>query len=113
MPNLQSPNADPQLPSTESTVSQPAQAPLPAPDVPLLRVVGQIGAAYIVAEGPDGLYLIDQHAAHERILYESFSLQRAAAQVVSQSLLEPALVELPAASADLLRSQMEVLHQIG
>jgi DNA mismatch repair protein MutL len=38
--------------------------------LPVLRVVGQIGAAYIIAEGPAGMYLIDQNAAHERIIYE-------------------------------------------
>ena len=92
---------------------QPVQPPLPAPDVPLLRVIGQVGAAYIVAEGPDGLYLIDQHAAHERVLYESFSLQRAAAQVVSQALLEPVAVEVPSDAAALLDSQLETLRRIG
>lgn len=38
--------------------------------LPLLRIVGQVGASYIIAEGPSGLYLIDQHGAHQRLLYE-------------------------------------------
>ena len=38
--------------------------------LPLLRVVGQVSNTYIVAEGPDGMYLVDQHAAHERVLFE-------------------------------------------
>ncbi|HLB49032.1 MAG TPA: DNA mismatch repair endonuclease MutL [Anaerolineales bacterium] len=89
------------------------QQPLPSTSVPLLRVIGQIGAAYIVAEGPDGLYLIDQHAAHERVLYEAFSLQRAAADIVSQSLLDPVAVEVPPSAADLLNAQIETLNRIG
>ncbi len=93
-----------------------AQPSLPATapgGVPLLRVVGQVGAAYIVAEGPDGLYLIDQHAAHERVLYEAFNLQRAAAQVVSQALLEPVAVEVSPEAAAMLNGQLETLSQIG
>ncbi len=38
--------------------------------LPILRVIGQVGRMYIVAEGPEGMYVIDQHAAHERVLYE-------------------------------------------
>ncbi|MEK7311269.1 MAG: DNA mismatch repair endonuclease MutL [Chloroflexota bacterium] len=89
------------------------QQPLPSTSIPLLRVIGQIGAAYIVAEGPDGLYLIDQHAAHERVLYEAFSLQRAAADIVSQALLDPVAVEVPPSAADLLNAQIETLNRIG
>jgi DNA mismatch repair protein MutL len=107
--------ARPPLPFSGPSLAQPAsgQAPLPAPEVPLLRVVGQVGAAYIVAEGPDGLYLIDQHAAHERVLYEAFNLQRAAAQVVSQALLEPVAVEVSPEAAAMLSSQLDTLNQIG
>ncbi len=89
------------------------QPPLPEVTVPLLRVIGQIGAAYIVAEGPDGLYLIDQHAAHERVLYEAFSLQRAAADIVSQTLLDPVAVEVPPAAAALLNGQIQTLNHLG
>jgi DNA mismatch repair protein MutL len=81
--------------------------------MPLLRVIGQVGAAYIVAEGPDGLYLIDQHAAHERVLFEAFKLQAAAEQVVSQALLEPVVVEVPASAAVVLESQMHTLGHLG
>jgi len=117
-PNLQTPITNYQSPASSASLPPNALAPtaqpeLPATDVPLLRVIGQIGAAYIVAEGPDGLYLIDQHAAHERVLYEAFSLQRAAAQIVSQALLEPVAVEVTPAAAALLQSQMETLNHIG
>ncbi|MBM4422071.1 MAG: DNA mismatch repair endonuclease MutL [Chloroflexi bacterium] len=105
--------ADPRSEIQNLQSSIPNQPSLPSSAVPLLRVIGQIGAAYIVAEGPDGLYLIDQHAAHERVLYEAFSLQRAAADVVSQSLLDPVAVEVPPAAADLLHSQIETLNRIG
>lgn len=81
--------------------------------MPPMRVVGQIQQMYIVTEGPDGLYLIDQHAAHERILYDKLSAQKAQAAVVSQQLLEPAVVELSPAQAALLEAEKEALLQIG
>jgi len=80
--------------------------------VPLLRLVGQIAAAYIVAEGPDGLYLVDQHAAHERVLFEHYLNQRQEA-VPSQTLLEPAVVEFSAADARLVNAQLPLLKDLG
>jgi DNA mismatch repair protein MutL len=82
-------------------------------NLPLLRLVGQIGASYLVAEGPDGLYLIDQHAAHERILFEKLMSQRAQQNIPSQTLLTPEVVHLPPASASLIQEQLPVLQKFG
>jgi DNA mismatch repair protein MutL len=79
---------------------------------PLLRLVGQIAQTYLVAEGPDGLYLIDQHAAHERVLFEKLSAQHGS-ELASQALLSPAAVELPPASARLLAEQLPILAHLG
>ena len=94
-------------------VSAPeGQPPLPETGVPLLRLIGQIGLTYLVAEGPDGLYLIDQHAAHERVLFEKFMRQRAET-IPAQSLLEPVTVELPPAAARLLEEQLPIIQNLG
>ncbi|HLZ72908.1 MAG TPA: DNA mismatch repair endonuclease MutL [Dehalococcoidia bacterium] len=70
-----------------------------APRLPLLRVVGQTGSTYVVAEGPTGVYLIDQHAAHERVLYEQICREREGTAVEVQGLLAPVPVELTPAQA--------------
>jgi DNA mismatch repair protein MutL len=81
--------------------------------LPPLRVIGQIGAMYIIAEGPDGMYLVDQHAAHERVLYEKFMADKAALNVAVQNLLDPIPVEVPPDESTLLEEHREVLSAIG
>jgi DNA mismatch repair protein MutL len=81
--------------------------------IPLLRLIGQIGAAYLVAEGPDGLYLVDQHAAHERVLFEKLMAGHGMKNIPSQTLLTPAVVTLPPQSGSLLLSQLPVLQHFG
>ena len=81
--------------------------------IPLLRLIGQIGATYLVAEGPDGLYLIDQHATHERVLFEKLMTQHDQKKIPSQSLLTPAVVHLPPASTKILTDQLSALNHFG
>jgi len=100
---------DPQLPIPPS----PSPVSSPQPSMPLLRLIGQIGATYLVAEGPDGLYLVDQHAAHERVLFEKLMAQHALKNIPSQALLTPVAVTLPPPSAHLLIAQLPVLQHFG
>ena len=81
--------------------------------LPPLRVLGQVAQMYVIAEGPEGLYLLDQHAAHERVLYEQMLAQRAAAQVVSQTLLEPLTLELPPELAAVMEAHQSLLAELG
>lgn len=88
------------------------QGVLQSKKIPLLRLVGQVASTYLVAEGPDGLYLIDQHAAHERILFEKYLAQKDG-KMVSQTLLQPATIKLPPAQARLLSDQLTLLDHLG
>jgi len=81
--------------------------------LPPLRVVGQLGATYVVAEGPEGLYLIDQHAGHERVLFERMLAERERADAASQALLEPQPVELSPEAMGLLEEHLEALTSLG
>ncbi len=88
-------------------------AQLPTMELPVLRVLGQLSNTYIIAEGPNGLYLIDQHAAHERILYDRISAQWAQKEVEVQGLLQPITIELSPREEETLRASKEFLAEFG
>jgi DNA mismatch repair protein MutL len=81
--------------------------------LPALRVIGQVMQAYIVAEGPDGLYVIDQHAAHERVRFDALAAQRAAKKPEVQGLLEPGTLEFTPRQAAVLDGVLPVLAELG
>ncbi len=96
-----------------------ASAPVPvASDHPLGVARGQVAKTYIVAEAEDGLVIVDQHAAHERLVLERMRRGVAKAQeggqgVPSQGLLLPDVVELDEAACDRLETRVEELAAFG
>jgi DNA mismatch repair protein MutL len=78
-----------------------------------LRPLGQIHQSFIIAAGRDGLWIIDQHVAHERILFEKVLAERAAGKVESQRLLMPLIVQLTAEQQIEYARIAEELNAIG
>jgi DNA mismatch repair protein MutL len=94
--------------------TSPAVSPeTPSATLPILRVLGQLSKSYIIAEGPDGLYLIDQHAAHERILFEKIKDQRSRQEIEVQGLLEPVTLEVNPKEEESLKLHYEDLAEFG
>ncbi|BBK45242.1 DNA mismatch repair protein MutL [Allostella vacuolata] len=88
-------------------------APMDGASQPLGAARGQLFNTYIVAETPDGLILVDQHAAHERLVHERMKAALAASGVKRQSLLLPVVVELDPAVADRLVGRAAELAELG
>jgi DNA mismatch repair protein MutL len=78
-----------------------------------LRVLGVVANLYLICEGSEGMVLIDQHAAHERVLFEEMLRRVSKQEVLSQKLLLPVTIQLPPREADFLKDQLETLNQIG
>ncbi|MBI2261988.1 MAG: DNA mismatch repair endonuclease MutL [Caulobacterales bacterium] len=82
-------------------------------DFPLGAARAQLHGTYIVAQTRDGLVVVDQHAAHERLVYERMKVQMAAGSVTRQALLTPEVVELDPAEAERVSARADELAQLG
>ena len=78
-----------------------------------LRVIGQAFEGYLICQSGDSLFLIDQHAAHERVTFERLRNAYSAGGIASQRLLVPAIVDVGARSAPLLAEKLEELESLG
>ena len=81
--------------------------------LPALRVLGQVANTYVIAEGPDGLYIIDQHAAHERVRFDRILEQWAKQKVEVQGLLQPITIELSPKEEETWRGNEGILSRFG
>ena len=96
-----------------ATGHSPLATPLDPLDYPLGAARGQLHANYIVAQTRDGLVIVDQHAAHERLVYERMKAQMAEGSVTRQALLTPEVVDLDPAEAERVASRAEELAEMG
>ena len=107
----------PPMPDDGSHADAPrssAQPPMiPHSTLPVLRVLGQAQSTYITAEGPDGIYLIDQHAAHERVLFERVTGEYLTRGAESQSLMEAQTIDLDPRQQELLEAQQDIVAGLG
>jgi DNA mismatch repair protein MutL len=104
-----------QRPSTITGFAEepsPPLAPEP-PDAPLGHARGQLHNTYIVSQTPDGVVIVDQHAAHERIVYEEMKRQIAASRISTQPLLIPAVIDLDPVSVARLEAEAAFLASLG
>lgn len=108
----QSKNQQDQASSDEPSIGQIVE-PRSNRRLPRLRVIGQLSQSYIVTEGEDGLFLIDQHAAHERILLERMVAALKARTTMSQHLLTPIRLDLAPTELEAIEDHQQQLEQIG
>jgi DNA mismatch repair protein MutL len=105
--------------SGEPSIQDPASTRPPQADLwprsgfAGMRVIGQLRATYIICEADDGLVLVDQHAAHERVLYEQLTRRGEAQRPPSQALLVPETVDLGFREAQALETLMPHLRELG
>jgi DNA mismatch repair protein MutL len=81
--------------------------------LPPLRVLGQLAQSFVLTEGPDGLYIIDQHAAHERILLEEMIAEMKTRAATSQLLLSPLPLECAPREREAIEDRLDLLRAIG
>ncbi|MCZ6538956.1 MAG: DNA mismatch repair endonuclease MutL [Chloroflexi bacterium] len=109
----QAPLSEPQAPGAPGPAGNSSSAATPRETLPVLRVIGQSHETYIVAEGPDGVYLIDQHAAHERVTFERVKARFDENVRESQPLLEPVTVDLAPGVMTTVHEHLDELSRVG
>ncbi|GAA6237545.1 DNA mismatch repair endonuclease MutL [Apilactobacillus micheneri] len=80
---------------------------------PNLRYIGQLHGTYLIAESDNGMYILDQHAAQERINYEKFRTEIGDVSDDQQNLLVPIVLDYPASDAIIIKQKIDVLHSVG
>jgi DNA mismatch repair protein MutL len=97
----------------QSTFARTAEPDATSTAHPLGAARAQVHENYIIAQTADGIVIVDQHAAHERLVYERLKAQMATHGIAAQALLIPEIVNLSPADAALILDHADALHRIG
>ena len=95
------------------TYPEPSTSIIPKNILPILRVLGQIENKYIITEGPNGIHVLDQHGAHERIIFEKVKTSIEINSIEIQKLLEPITLEFDSSQQDIIEAQNELILKTG
>ena len=98
---------------TEKIYPEPSAPIIPKNILPILRVLGQIENKYIITEGPNGIHVIDQHGAHERIIFEKVKNSIETNAIEIQKLLEPITLEFDSSQQDIIETHKELIIKTG
>ncbi|MDP6667897.1 MAG: DNA mismatch repair endonuclease MutL [Dehalococcoidia bacterium] len=114
LPPIEQTSGQAPLPGTEEMDPDSGSgAATPRETLPVLWVIGQVHETYVITEGPDGVYLIDQHAAHERVTFERVTRRFDQNVNESQPLLEPATIDLAPGAMTVVQEHLEELNRVG
>lgn len=111
-PSERSADSSPRPPDPAGSAIQPAAAKT-GTDAAGFRILGVIGKLYVLMESSEGLVLMDQHAAHERVLFEQLRGAMEHEGVPAQRLLLPVLLEVPPQEFDAIHRHLGTLHRLG
>lgn len=111
--NLASPDRIATRTMPDDDVDLPEMVPATGRVIPVLRVLGQVANSFVIAEGPDGMYLVDQHAAHERIMFERLMAEFESRSPDRQMLLQPVTLQVEPELMEMFRQAAEEFAGFG
>ena len=98
---------------TEESIEAPPHDHAETDAYPLGAARAQLHENYIIAQSAQGLVIVDQHAAHERLVYEKLKTQMESGEIKSQGLLVPEIIDMPDTQISLIMEQQEILQKFG